>query len=223
MNASSDGGKRDKLRPGVHAVALVTGLAMVAMCFAGLMQKQPFTKGGRIVGAVFSGLLQLQVLLGIGLVAGGLWLKRDIGHVVMMLAAVGLAMTMLRKNRKAAQPNWVRPLIGVGGALVLIAAGLLAILVYLLGQARVHHALLAAITAVVVGVIGALAVPLVAAGLAGLFITGAGAVDAALAVLIGLVPTIALRRRRRTARAAKEAAAAASGSGTGEPLTRPGV
>jgi len=106
---------------------------------------------------------------------------------------------------------------------VFIAAGLLAILVYLLGQARVHHALLAAITAAVVGVIGALAVPLVAAGLAGLFITGAGAVDAALAVLIGLVPTIALRRRRRTARAAKEAAAAASGSGTGEPLTRPGV
>ena len=106
---------------------------------------------------------------------------------------------------------------------VFLAAGLVALLVYLLGRARVHHLLLAAVTAVVVGVIGGFAAPLVAAGLAGLFITGAGAVDAALAVLIGLVPTVALRRRRRAVRAAKEAAPAASGSADGQPLSRPGV
>ena len=108
-------------------VVLLVGLTMVAMCFAGLMQKQPFTRGARVVGAVFSGALQLQVLLGLGLLAMWPWVPRNIGHVVMMLAAVVLAMVMLRKNRKAAQPNWVRPLIGVGGALALVAAGILAI------------------------------------------------------------------------------------------------
>lgn len=106
---------------------LLVGLTVVAMCFAGLMQKQPYTKAARIVCAVFSGLLQLQLLLGVALLTVWPWVPRNIGHIVMMLAAVGLTMVMLRKNRKSAQPNWVRPLIGVGGALVLIAAGILAI------------------------------------------------------------------------------------------------
>ncbi len=108
-------------------VVLLVGLTMVAMCFAGLMQKQPYTKAARIVGAIFSGALQLQLLVGVGLLTVWPWVPRNIGHIVMMVAAVGLAMVMLRKNRKSAQPNWVRPLIGVGGALVLIAAGILAI------------------------------------------------------------------------------------------------
>jgi hypothetical protein len=112
---------------GLRFVVLLAGLTMVAMCFAGLMQKQPFSKAGRIVGAVFSGSLQLQVVIGAALALMGLWMPRDIGHVVMMVAAAVLAQVMLSKNRRAAQPNWVRPLIGVGGALVLISAGIFAI------------------------------------------------------------------------------------------------
>jgi hypothetical protein len=106
---------------------------------------------------------------------------------------------------------------------VFIVAGLVAFLVYRLGQSRVHHVLLAAITAVVVGAIGGLASPPLAAQLAGIFITGPGAVDAALAVLVGLVPSIALRRRRRAVRAAKEATAAASGSRVWAPRLPVGV
>ncbi|MBL8952027.1 MAG: hypothetical protein JNK82_14685 [Myxococcaceae bacterium] len=116
-----------QLHSGLRFVVLLVGLTLVAMCFAGLMQKAPFTKAGRIVGAVFSGLLQLQLLVGVALLTVWPWVPRNIGHIVMMVAAVGLAMVMLRKNRKSAQPNWVRPLIGVGGALVLIAAGIVAI------------------------------------------------------------------------------------------------
>jgi hypothetical protein len=109
-------------------VVLLLGLTVVAMCFAGLMQKQPFTKAGRVVGSIFAGLLHLQVLIGVAYVAfSRFWLPRDAGHVVMMILAAVLAQVMLSRNRRAAQPNWVRPLIGVGGALVLIAAGLMAI------------------------------------------------------------------------------------------------
>jgi hypothetical protein len=101
---------------------------MVAMCFAGLMQKLPFTAAGRMVGSVFAGFLHLQVVLGIAYVAlSRFWLPRDVGHVVMMLAAAVLAQVMLSKNRRSAQPNWVRPLIGVGGGLALIAGGIFAI------------------------------------------------------------------------------------------------
>lgn len=108
-------------------VVLLAGLTMVAMCFAGLMQKQPFTKPGRIVGSIFAGALHTQVLLGLGLLLVWPWVPRNIGHIAMMLPAAVLAQVMLSKNRRHANPNWVRPLIGVGGALVLVAAGIFAI------------------------------------------------------------------------------------------------
>ncbi len=115
----------------VHSIlrfaVLLSGLTMVAMCFAGLMQAQPFTKPGRIMGSVFAGLLHTQVLVGLALVMVWPWVPRNIGHIVMMVAAAALAQVMLSKNRRHATPNWVRPLIGVGGALVLIAAGIFAI------------------------------------------------------------------------------------------------
>ncbi|MBK7863166.1 MAG: hypothetical protein IPJ65_32055 [Archangiaceae bacterium] len=112
---------------GLRYVVLLVGLTLIAMCFAGLMQKQPFTRPGRVVGSIFAGCLHLQVLIGVAVAAMGLWQKRDIGHVAMMVPAVVLAQVMLSKNRRSASPNWVRPLIGVGGALVLISAGLFAI------------------------------------------------------------------------------------------------
>jgi hypothetical protein len=108
-------------------VVLLTGLTMVAMCFAGLMQAQPFTKPGRIVGSIFAGLLHTQVLLGLALLMVWPWIPRNIGHVVMMLAAAVLAQVMLSKNKRHPSPNWVRPLIGVGGALALIMGGIFAI------------------------------------------------------------------------------------------------
>ena len=116
-----------QLHSALRFVVLLVGLTVVAMCFAGLMQKQPFTKAGRIVGSIFAGTLHLQVLIGLSVVALGLWQPRDVGHVVMMLTAAVLAQVMLSRNRRSPQPNWVRPLIGVGGALVLIAAGIFAI------------------------------------------------------------------------------------------------
>lgn len=108
-------------------VVLLVGLTMVAMCFAGLMQKQPFTRGARVVGSIFAGALHTQVLLGLALLTMWPWVPRNIGHIVMMVAAAVLAQVMLSKNRRHASPNWVRPLIGVGGALALIFAGIFAI------------------------------------------------------------------------------------------------
>lgn len=116
-----------QLHSGLRFVVLLMAIVMIAMCLAGLMSKAPFTKAGRIVGSVFAGFLHTQVLVGTALALTGFWQKRDIGHVVMMVAAAVLAQVMLSKNRRAANPNWVRPLIGVGGALALIFGGIFAI------------------------------------------------------------------------------------------------
>lgn len=113
---------------GLRYLVLLMGLIAVAYFASGLATKRPVGKPVRILGSSFVGLLDLQVLLGIVLLGAGwpfypaLW-----GHLVMMLAAAALAHVMMVKNRRRLDPGYLLPLIGVGGALLLILAGILAI------------------------------------------------------------------------------------------------
>jgi hypothetical protein len=116
-----------QIHSGLRFVVLALGLAALVLCFLGASKKAPFGGPGRGIASAFSGMLQLQGLIGIGVAAMGLWQPRDVGHLVMMLTAAVLCQVMLSRNRRAPQPNWVRPLIGVGGALVLIFGGIFAI------------------------------------------------------------------------------------------------
>ena len=106
---------------------LLVGLVALVVFAMGVTQKKPFTKGARIVGAAFAGLMHLQVVIGLVMTVMGLYTPRAIGHLVLMLAAAVFAQVMLSKNRRQATPGHRLPLIGVSGALVLIAVGLLAI------------------------------------------------------------------------------------------------
>ncbi|WNG38940.1 hypothetical protein F0U60_39040 [Archangium minus] len=113
---------------GLRYLVLLMGVIAIAYFAFGLATKRPVDKSVRIIGSSFAGLLDTQVLLGIVLLGAGwpfypaLW-----GHIVMMLAAAVLAHVMLVVNRKRPNPGYLLPLIGVGGAFVLIIGGILAI------------------------------------------------------------------------------------------------
>ena len=113
---------------GLRYLVLLMGLIAVAYFAFGLATKRPVDKSVRIIGSSFAGLLDTQVLLGIILLGAGwpfypaLW-----GHLVMMVAAAVLAHVMLVVNRKRANPGYLLPLIGVGGALLLVLGGIMAI------------------------------------------------------------------------------------------------
>jgi hypothetical protein len=82
----------------------------------------------RILGSSFAGLLDTQILLGLVLLGAG-WPFRPMlwGHLALMLLAAVLAHVLLVINRKRPQPGFLLPLIAVGGALLLIVGGILAI------------------------------------------------------------------------------------------------
>jgi len=113
---------------GLRYLVLLMGLVAVVYFAYGLATKRPVDKSVRIIGSSFAGLLDTQILLGIILLGTGwpfypaLW-----GHLVMMVLAAGLAHALLVVNRKRPNPGYLLPLIGVGGALLLVIGGILAI------------------------------------------------------------------------------------------------
>lgn len=108
---------------------LVLGLGLISLVVFGLgqLQSKPFSKGARIIGSVFAGLTHLQALLGLGVVASGVWYPRLIGHLVMMLAAAVGLQVFLTLNRRKPTPGFLFPLLGTALALLLMVGGTFAI------------------------------------------------------------------------------------------------
>jgi hypothetical protein len=112
---------------GLRYLVLLSGLVALAYFVSGLVMKRPVGKGLRILGAAFTGLLDLQVLLGLIMVAMGRYYPQLIGHIVMMLLAAGVTHGLLVMNRKRPNPGYLLPLIAVVVALALMVGGIMAI------------------------------------------------------------------------------------------------
>ncbi|HYI00210.1 hypothetical protein [Hyalangium sp.] len=112
---------------GLRYLVLLVGVVALAYFVSGLATKRPVDKGVRILGSAFAGLLDLQFLLGILMVAMGRYYPQLIGHIVMMLLAVVLTHVLMVRNRKRPQPGYLLPLIAVAVSLALIAGGIMAI------------------------------------------------------------------------------------------------
>jgi cytochrome bd-type quinol oxidase subunit 1 len=114
---------------GLRFLVLLAALVALIVLGAGWAGRKPWTKGARIATAAFTGLLDLQVLLGIGLVATGVYYPRLMGHITLMVLAVVLAHGLSVAARRAAEDRrrYGLALAGVVLALVLIVAGISAI------------------------------------------------------------------------------------------------
>jgi heme A synthase len=115
------------LHSGLRYLILLLGLINLTWSLLGLLQKSAYPKGARVLGTVFAGTLHLQVTVGIIMVLMGNFYPRLIGHLTMMISAAVLAQVLLIKNRKLPTPGWRLPLLGIGGALLLIIGGIFAI------------------------------------------------------------------------------------------------
>ncbi len=112
---------------GLRYLVLLALVALLVACIVGITSRQPAGKAVRITGAAFVGLLDLQILLGLGVLATGVWYSALIGHIVMMVLAAGVAHVMLAKNRRLPVPGYKLPLIGAIAAVVLVVGGIFAI------------------------------------------------------------------------------------------------
>ncbi|WP_141591084.1 MULTISPECIES: hypothetical protein [unclassified Myxococcus] len=112
---------------GLRYLVLLAGILALAYFVSGLATRKPFDKLGRILGSAYSGLLQLQVLLGVGVLVTRFYYPALIGHIVMMVLAAGVAQATLSINRRKPQPTFVLPLVGVAVSIVFIIGGIMAI------------------------------------------------------------------------------------------------
>ncbi|MBL9037157.1 MAG: hypothetical protein JNG84_01460 [Archangium sp.] len=112
---------------GLRFLVLLSGVGALGFFIAELARKRDYAKPGRIVGAVYSGLLQLQVVVGIVQVAMGVFYPQLIGHMVLMVLAAAVTQMGLSLARRGITKGYLVPTLCVAGSLVLIVAGIFAI------------------------------------------------------------------------------------------------
>ncbi|RKI05173.1 hypothetical protein [Corallococcus sp. AB038B] len=115
------------LHSGLRYLVLLSGVIALAFFAFAVATKRPFDKAGRIIGASYSGFMQLQLLVGIGVLLTRGYYPALIGHIVMMILAVGAIQGPLSANRRRTPPGYVLPLVGTLVSLALVVGGILAI------------------------------------------------------------------------------------------------
>ncbi|WP_420129080.1 hypothetical protein [Longimicrobium sp.] len=114
---------------GLRFLVLLSAVIAIAVLLWGWSSRREFGGQSRAVTAVFNGALGLQFLLGIGTVLTRPWYGALIGHLIMMVAAIGAAHGITGYAKKQPDPRRAHmiSLIGVALSLLLIVGGIMAI------------------------------------------------------------------------------------------------
>lgn len=114
---------------GLRYLVLLAGLVAVAYLAYAAATGRGADRPSRIVTAAFTGLLDLQIVLGLLTMVTGIYYPALIGHLVMMLLAAAVAhgaSITARRPEQAARAATIR-LAGVAVALLLIVGGIVSI------------------------------------------------------------------------------------------------
>ena len=114
---------------GLRFLVLLSAVMAIAVLLWGWNSRRPYAGQSRAIVAVFTGVLGLQFLVGIGVVLTRPWYGALMGHLIMMFAAIGVAqgVTGYARRQPDARRAHMISLIGVALALVLVIGGIMAI------------------------------------------------------------------------------------------------
>ena len=118
---------------GLHSIlrylVLLAGLVAMSYALVGWARDRTFDRNARLLGAIFTGLLDLQVLLGVLLLVALPFRPILFGHISMMVIALGVAhVATFRSRRLPPSRQALRfQFVGIMIALGLIAAGIMAL------------------------------------------------------------------------------------------------
>jgi heme A synthase len=114
---------------GLRFLVLLSAVMAIAVLLWGWSSRRAYDGQSRAITAVFTGVLGLQFLLGIGVVLTRPWYGALMGHLIMMFAAVGVAHGVTGYGRRQPDPRRAHmiSLIGVALALALMLGGIMAI------------------------------------------------------------------------------------------------
>ncbi|HEX6371064.1 MAG TPA: hypothetical protein VF006_19255 [Longimicrobium sp.] len=114
---------------GLRFLVLLSAAMAVAVLLWGWSSRRAYDRQSRAIAAVFTGVLDLQVTLGIFLILTRPWYGKLMGHLFMMIAAAFVAHGLTVYAKKEGDPRRAHmiSLIGVALALALILGGIMAI------------------------------------------------------------------------------------------------
>lgn len=114
---------------GIRYLVFLAAFALIGYAVYGMVGDRPYDKGMRVLSAIFTGLLDLMILLGVALLFTGRFYPQLGGHIVMMIFAAAVAHVVHRvmKRRPPEKQTYAPHIVGTLVALGLIAGGILAI------------------------------------------------------------------------------------------------
>ncbi|HEU0301379.1 MAG TPA: hypothetical protein VFR37_18115 [Longimicrobium sp.] len=114
---------------GLRFLVLLAGLLAIGVLVWGITARRPYEGQSRAIVTVFTGVLDLQVTLGLVQLFTRPWYSALIGHLVMMIAAAFVAhgLTVYARKQPDARRAHTISLAGVALALLLIVGGIMAI------------------------------------------------------------------------------------------------
>ncbi|MDX1493741.1 MAG: hypothetical protein R3253_06775 [Longimicrobiales bacterium] len=114
---------------GIRYLVFLAALAVLAYAAYGLVTRREYDKTMKVLSAVFTGLLDLMILLGVALLFTGMFYPQLGGHIVMMVLAAAVAHIVhgVMKRRPPEKKSFLPHLVGTLVALGLIGAGIMAI------------------------------------------------------------------------------------------------
>ena len=114
---------------GVRYAVLLAGVIALAILLLGRFRGRPFGRNASLSGAIFAGLLDLQVLLGLATVAVRPWYPALIGHIALMVVAAVTSHAVRARLRRAKEDarRYALAQLALVLPLLLILAGITAI------------------------------------------------------------------------------------------------
>ena len=110
-----------------YLVLLAALIALIALTYAVATGRA--TRAASVLAAIFAGLLDLQIMLGVGLVIGGIFPDAAVGHLILMVfaAVVTHASSIVGRRSSSERRELLIRAGGIAIALALVVGGIMAI------------------------------------------------------------------------------------------------
>ena len=114
---------------GLRYLVLLLGLAVIGYAAYGLIAKRPYDQRMRVLSLAFSGILDLQVVVGLAYLFTSTFYPQLAGHLTMMVLAVAIThiVSAVQRRRPPERRTYGPHVVGTLVVLAIISFGILAI------------------------------------------------------------------------------------------------